>query len=1027
VPYREIVGGDIYWRALFAISHGPVAIEEIRIGETLLDAFSGVETEFRRGYWSLTDRGAWDPQTAAYPANPAFADTWTASQAGSVGGVAYAAGETITYNGLASAASADGWDRDQGRPFRLYPSDVYEEGLAVTIETSAVRTTQTNADEIAVELTFPRGLCHIQNDPPGKRSDRTVQIRIQQSPAGAGTWTTVATKTVTGRQLTPLFVGHRWKPADSGTADPGGQYDVRVVNLSGSHDEERNFGNFSWIALRTITTQSPVPVGGIAMLAVRILSSGQLQGVLDELRVTAQTIARDYDTVSGTWDWRPTSQPAALCRHVLQHPARQRPAADAAIDLARLAEWDAITRPKGRTYNGVVEAKSSLWSALVDICRVGRATPSLRDLIFSVVIDEPKTAPVRLFTPRNSWGYEGEIAHGPIPHAYRIGYLDADRDWHADEVVVYDDGQSAATATRIERVEWPGITSRAQAWKEGRYHLAQQRLRREVHRIVVDFEHLACERGDLVALQHDVIAVGLASARIAAVADDGSVVTAVTLDSPVTMADGTGYGLRVRRVVGASQVTALYRVATEAGAQATLALADTPALADAPAVGDLCAFGEYDRETLRVLVRDIEPRGDLTARLTLIAEGAGVHTAAQGTIPAYDPKATAVVAIPVPVVTDVNSDTAVMLVTASRTLIERVVFSLAPIAISGAAMHVLFRPSGTTAPWAQATVQEETPTSVAIVGVTSGEVYDFRLQRTHPDYLASPATTVSNHLVVGRAADPATLQNLTLAAVGGQALLRWDLPLDLDVQYGGWIVFRHAPASSGATWANSTSLGRAVNGDQTHVYLPLKGGTYLARAYDSLGNMSPVASIATKQASVLAFSAVDELVEDPTFAGSHDGTEVLGSMLQLLSGNFDTVANTDELVDWDTGGLGIVSEGAYAFSAGLDFGTVRNVRLTGHIAMTIVNALDLIDERTTPIDDWPDIDGTEGAVCEAAIWAQTTDDDPHLSPVWGPWMRIDAAEVTCRAVGNVQCRLTTTDPTFNIQISELRLKAEAVT
>ncbi len=392
VPYREIVGGDVYWRALFALSHGPVAIEEIRIGETLLDAFSGVETEFRRGYWSarLTAAPGIRRRRPTRRTRPSPIPGPRA-QAGSVGGVTYAAGETITYNGLAPATSAEAWDRDQGQPFRLYPSDVYEEGLAVDIETSAVRTTQTNADEIAVELTFPRGLCHIENDPPGKRSDRTVQIRIQQSPTGAGTWTTVATKTVTGRQLTPLFVGHRWTPADYGAADANGQYDVRVVNLSGSHDEERNFGNVSWIALRTITTQSPVPVGGIAMLAVRILSSGQLQGVLDELRVVAQTIARDYDAVSGAWDWRPTSsQPAALCRHVLQHPARQRPAADAAIDLARLAEWDAITRDKGRTYNGVVEAKGSLWQALVDIARVGRATPSLRDLIFSVVIDEPE-------------------------------------------------------------------------------------------------------------------------------------------------------------------------------------------------------------------------------------------------------------------------------------------------------------------------------------------------------------------------------------------------------------------------------------------------------------------------------------------------------------------------------------------------------------------------------------------------------------------------------------------------------------
>ncbi len=66
----------------------------------------------------------------------------------------------------------------------------------------------------------------------------------------------------------------------------------------------------------------------------------------------------------------------ALCRHVLQHPARQRPAADAGHrTVARFADWDAITRDKGRVYNGVVEAKGSLWSALVDIARVGRATP----------------------------------------------------------------------------------------------------------------------------------------------------------------------------------------------------------------------------------------------------------------------------------------------------------------------------------------------------------------------------------------------------------------------------------------------------------------------------------------------------------------------------------------------------------------------------------------------------------------------------------------------------------------------------
>ena len=434
------------------------------------------------------------------------------------------------------------------------------------------------------------------------------------------------------------------------------------------------------------------------------------------------------------------------------------------------------------------------------------------------------------------------------------------------------------------------------------------------------------------------------------------------------------------------------------------------------------AFGEYDRETLRALIRDIEPRDELTARVTLIAEAAGVHTAAQGTIPPYDPKTTVAVAIPAPVITEVRSDAQVMLLTASRTLIERVIFTLAPIGITGTTMHVLYRPSGTSTPWAQATVQEETPTSVAIVGVTSGESYDFRLQRTRPGYLASPVASVTGHHVVGRSADPAALANLTIAAVGGQALLRWDLPADLDVQFGGWILFRHSPATSGVAWANTTSIGRTVNGDQSHVYLPLKPGTYIARVYDSLGNVSEPASITTKQASVLAFSPVDELVEDPSFLGTHDGTETIGGVLQLQAGDFDTVADTDALIDWDLGGAGIVTAGTYRFSAGMDFGSVTRVRLTSHIAMTAVNPHDLIDERATPIDEWGDIDGSAAAVTDASVWARATDDDPAGTPTWGPWQRIDSAEITARAIGEIECRLTTADQTFNIEISELQAR-----
>ena len=118
----------------------------------------------------------------------------------------------------------------------------------------------------------------------------------------------------------------------------------------------------------------------------------------------------------------------------------------------------------------------------------------------------------------------------------------------------------------------------------------------------------------------------------------------------MTMQTGKSYGFRARRIVGGAQRTDLYRVDTVAGATPKLTFTSPPAISDAPAVGDLVAFGELNRETLRVLVRDIEPRPDLSAMLTLIAEAPGVHTAEQGPIPPYDPMVTLPSALPAPTV-----------------------------------------------------------------------------------------------------------------------------------------------------------------------------------------------------------------------------------------------------------------------------------------------------------------------------------------------------------------------------------------
>ena len=69
-------------------------------------------------------------------------------------------------------------------------------------------------------------------------------------------------------------------------------------------------------------------------------------------------------------------------------------------------------------------------------------------------------------------------------------------------------------------------------------------------------------------------------------------------------------------------------------------------------------------------------------------------------------------------------------------------------------------------------MQEQTTSPVAIVGLQSGETYDFPAADGQSGSFASPATAINGYYVIGRAGPPDDLQNLSLATIGGQALLR---------------------------------------------------------------------------------------------------------------------------------------------------------------------------------------------------------------------------------------------------------------
>ena len=266
--------------------------------------------------------------------------------------------------------------------------------------------------------------------------------------------------------------------------------------------------------------------------------------------------------------------------------------------------------------------------------------------------------------------------------------------------------------------------------------------------------------------------------------------------------------------------------------------------------------------------------------------------------------------------------------------------------------------------------------------------------------------------ILGLTAPPEALQNVTLQTAGGLAILKWTRAADPDVRVAGNIVIRHSTESI-PTWANSYSMDR-VAGSEAIAVVPLKPGSYLIRAEDSGGRLGPVTTVSTKGAQALSFAPIDSLQADPLFPGGTTDLTVVGSTLRLAT-------STDEQGVPSTTAL----EGLYSFGAGLDFGTVRRLRLRSQISVAALALLDQIDARTEPIDAWADFDGTEGAEIDVVVEVRETDDDPLGTPNWGPWGRVDNHEIEARAI-EARAWLRTGDPAFTPVVSALRLHADEV-
>lgn len=1023
VPVTEIVGNTRRVTAVFALSWGPIAIESLRIGETDIAEFA-TEQEFRRGYLPsmIIDRGAWDPG-AGWPVSASFGDTWTAVAGGSIDGRAVIVGNTITYNGLGGTADAASWDFDQQAPISLYSQDVYQDSIALKLVYDAAhvsRTTQINADEISIDLAFPSGLYRISK-PKGNYVETRLDVLIRYRLVGASAWIELPAQRVKARETGPHFWGYRW-------ATPSrGQYEVEVAY--GNRPETNNdtiVDETWWAILRTHTREEAVTAPGVASLAVRATPTELSQGTLDAVNCVVATIARDWDGTA--WVWRPTRNPASLTLHALQ-VAPAHAVGDDLIDLAAFAAWHAMCAAEGWSCDQYVDWEETRSAMIARIARCGRAIIGYRpDGRIAPHLDQSAKPVAAIFSSANSSAHAMQQHWDRVPHALRVAYADAAAGWTTQEVIVYADGQTEATATDIRQLDLPGVTSRELAWRHGRVAWATAARRRATRTCEVDLESCyGIELMDHVIVASDVLEHATISGRVLETTLDGGSIVAIRGDAGLTW-DGAEQQAISIYAPGQTPITARLALSA-AGDHWTFPLAQgLPA--DAASEGAVYIVGPVLQEAESCLITAMEPVAPWRARLTMVPYAQEIYSADDGDLPPWQPRIRSRV-LPAPEIVSIRSDAAVMRVTASGALIERIVIATAPVQMaSDVRLVAMWRPVDGEV-WSITSSRLDAASSIAIEGVQEGEAYQIRLRHEARDWQPSSWTTATQSVVViGESADPSPLSDLSAVVQGSSVLVRWAPIAEIDVRIGGWIEWRHS-ASDVASWGNSTPLGLTTRGDADNAWLPFRPGWLLARVYDRGGRASAAPNaVLLSDHEIAQYAAPVTVWESDAWTGTHDGTEIYtAGAAQMLSLEYrggetwddvpdvDAVPNVDE-VGTGAGAPAPVAYGVYTWSSKMDLGTRKRVllRIAGEVASA--GEGDVIAARSTPVIEWPAMGDDGGIIAgDVEVWCAVTDQDPaSSSAVWSDLFRLDSAHVYARGIGRVETRITLRDKAARILV-----------
>ena len=628
-------------------------------------------------------------------------------------------------------------------------------------------------------------------------------------------------------------------------------YDIQVYRTTVDSTSDRVIDKVYWTAIRSISNEPTMNIDYyVGQIAVKILATDKLNGTVDTLSCLAKTKGLQWNPIGSVWDAdQIINNPANLYRHVLQGSFRENPVPDSKIVMADLEEWAEFCYTKGFFFNYVIDRNMSIYETLAMIASAGRASYSRDDDKYTIVIDQPQTLPVNIFTPKNSNSLSKHRTYQKPVHCIKVRFINELKDFLQCERRVYSDGYNQdgsgglIAATVFETLDWSGVTSPDQIWMLTRYQMACAVVRQKGYSLTSDFEALTCKRGALVQIAGDLFLAGLAQGRV-----QGVTASTITVRENCPMELGETYSVEIRKADQTFETLPLVTVPGD-----NMILTRTGGSDFTCAVGDLFAFGETGKTSLPVLVKKGRYNNRLGSTFDFFPYDADVYTADSGAIPTY----TAIQSLPPDLVAPLpitNLTAAEYLYIEDGVLVQGV-----PISFDFAENELVDFYE----------VQQLAPNKPEweLLGRIEGRlfniynvfpgIYSFRVKAVR-GVLSSPWLTLENEEIDALKIPPPDVVNVQSGFRGNTILITWDPVQDIrGIEY---------EIRFGTTFSGSILM---INQPGTE-FSPSQNGTYYIQAKSISGG-----ALSENEASVviseinLNFNAVQAVTE--TFVGSFDG------------------------------------------------------------------------------------------------------------------------------------------------------------